>query len=196
MGMVGLILLAVLGILPPLMMMLYRSRPAAAGCLCYGRGSKIFLGLLGLTVLAIGVVVPIGLFTSPRPVELSALIIMPVFLLIPAGGLWMLGDVVFIRHHFDVQGIEYRSPWSRHRSIAWASVTAIRWRAAAQWVDFHDAQGGVMHFSTMLVGIAEFSAMALEKVPAAARESSPEAIVILAALTRGQAASLTGMNRL
>ena len=189
------VVVGVVGLLPPLMLMLYRPKSAGvAGGLHYSRAARIFLGLVGLSSLAIATAAPIGMLTSARPVEWYGLVSLPFMLVWGAGALWILGDVWFVRHEFTERGLDYRSPWSRHRFLRWEDIVEVRWRPTAQWIDLRDAHGGVFHLSTMLAGIGPFCALALRRLPERARK--PETIRILESVSSGHTAELTGMQRL
>jgi Bacterial PH domain len=191
------VVVAVVGIVPPVMLMLYRPKVAAGTSgLHYSRAAKIFLGVLGLLNTAMTLAVSLGLLLGAKPLDWGTIAMLPAMPLVMAGGGWMLGDVWFVRHQFSEQGLHYRSPWSRHRGVRWEDVVEVRWRAAAQWIDLHDVHGDVFHLSTMLAGIGAFSAMALQRLPEAARERSAAAMRILESVRGGQTAALTGMNRL
>lgn len=191
------ILVTVVGLLPPLVLLLYRPKSAeGAGALHYPRATTIFLGVLGTITVTIGIVVPIGVLQRANVNEWIVWF-MPVFTaLFVATGLWCIGDVCFVRHEFGERSVTYRSPWSRHRELRWEEIIEVRWRPAHQWLDLHHVDGRVAHFSTMLAGMGPFCALLLRRLSDQARARSPRALGILEQIAAGKTAELTGMHRL
>lgn len=185
------IMVAVVGIVPPLMVMLYRPKAAQGlGGLHYSRAARVFLGFVGLGCVALSVAPPMALSLDPKPIPLQVLVMLAFMPVISAGGVWILGDVWFVRHQFDEHGVRYRSPWSRRALLRWEDVVEVRFRPAAQWIDLRDASGRTYHFSTMLAGIAPFSRTLLSRV-----QVTPATARVLEAIASGRTAELTGMTR-
>ena len=96
-----------------------------------------------------------------------------------------------VNHAYDERGLEYRSPWSRHRSVAWIQIKDVKWRPVAKWLDMVPGDGGALfHFSPMLAGMEGLAAIALREIPESALARDPEALAALQLMASGNARAL------
>src|SRR4051812_21915519 len=47
-------------------------------------------------------------------------------------GALLLLELFRVRHTLDDQGLDYRTPWTQHRTLRWAEVTQVKWSFAYQ----------------------------------------------------------------
>jgi len=131
------------------------------GVLGYSRALKVFGVVMGfLPTVLIGVVV---VLKPPGPKELPEVI--GVMLLFSSLMAALLIEVFRVRHSYDDNGVDYRSPWSKHRAMRWADVSEIRWRHGMKWLDLRTAGGVVIHLSPFLSGLDGFARIALARIP-------------------------------
>jgi hypothetical protein len=95
-----------------------------------------------------------------------------------------------VRHHFDQEGLAFRSPWSQHRHIAWSNVASVKWRRAAKWLDLRTHDGMVVHLSPWLAGLKPFAALALARIPSAVLTASAEGRAALQVMSAGAGGAL------
>lgn len=101
-----------------------------------------------------------------------------------------------VNHSYNDKGIEYRTSWSRHRSLAWEEIEKLKWRSAVKWLDLVPSKGARrIHLSPMLAGLEGLALRALEKVPQAALGRDPEALAALRLMAHGKAATLISDSR-
>src|SRR5262245_5999027 len=67
----------------------------------------------------------LGAFAAVRPSDRIALL--ATALLFPALTGPLILEFFRVNHRFDDNGITYRSPWTRHRHVAWSDVAVLRW---------------------------------------------------------------------
>src|SRR5262245_51962430 len=61
-------------------------------------------------------------------------------------------EYFWVRHTFDDQGLDYRTPWTDRRTLRWADVVQVKW-GFAQWLVILDAQGRKFRFAPTLSGL-------------------------------------------
>lgn len=185
-----------LAIIPPVMVLLYRTRPVPWGTLRYGLALRLFALFFAVCVLAFGVGFTTSAIKTPSTeIDQWAWPLLALAAFAPVAA-WLVGDTFFIRHRFDAVGIYYRSPWSPHRHLLWSDVTSVRWGAASQRVTLVDTRDRVFHFAGMLAGLDAFAKAALTELPPEVTARHPREMKVLEALVEGRAVQLSGMNRL
>jgi len=161
----------------------------ASGEIRYGRLFRWFSLLMGL-VPSLGVLV-IVLFVQKRPLRPDERL--PVVLLIvlfPAIALPLVVEFFRVRHRYDDAGIDFRSPWTKHRRIAWVDVASVRWRRVWKWLDIKTNAGAVVHLSPWLAGLKPFADVALARIPSVVLTAQPEGRAVLQLMSAGVAGEL------
>jgi hypothetical protein len=185
-------LAAVVVLVPLVLALLSRGSLASVGPgeLRYGRLFRWFSLLTGLVPpLA---VLTIVLFVQKRPLRPDERL--PVVLLIimfPTLALPLLVEFFRVRHRYDHEGLSFRSPWSKPRSIAWIDVASVRWRPVWKALAFKTNTGVTVNLSPWLAGLRPFADVALARIPAVVLISaSPDARAVLHLLSAGVAGEL------
>ena len=106
-----------LAIIPPVMVILYRTGPVPWGTLRYGVAMRLFALFFAVCVLAFVVGSTASAINAPTTeVDQWAWPLLALAVFAPLAG-WLTGDALFVRHRFDAVGIYYRSPRSAHRQV-------------------------------------------------------------------------------
>jgi len=103
-------------------------------------------------------------------------------------GMWspLVLEFFRVRHTFDALQLEYRTPWTRHRTLRWAEVKALEWSQAVKWLVLEDAQGARYRISPLLGGLEDLGRTALERLPPAVLQASPTGAAALELMRRGK----------
>jgi len=98
----------------------------------------------------------------------------------------LLIELFRVQHTFDALQLEYRTPWSRHRTLRWAEVKALEWNQGVKWLVLEDAQGARYRISPLLGGLEDLGRTALERLPPAVLQASPTGAAVLELMRRGK----------
>lgn len=181
--------MAAVSVITPLVLRwLLRSGSVPEGRLAYTSRWKLFTLFLGLVPPAL-VAIGVAAQTRPlRPDEYWA--VAGLLTMFPAIAAPLALETLRVCHRFDERGIDFVSPWSAHRHLDWASVTAVRWRASLKWLDLQGPEGTKVHLSPMLEGLAPFASLALKHLPAEVLAQSPEGRAVLVLMVHGHGSAL------
>jgi len=178
-------------ILPLLLLGLSRAGALAAvqiGELRYARTFRWF-GLLFLLIPTLGLLT-IFIFLS-EPLDRSGFVsFLSLLVFFLAGGLAMVLEFFRVRHRYDDTGLSFRSPWSRHRHLAWTDVQSIKWRRFMKSLDIETVSGATARMSPWLSGLKPFADVALARLPSVVLSSCPQARVVLQLMSAGAAGTL------
>lgn len=176
--------LALIAIVVPLALRAMSGKAAATGRVRYSAAARWIVALCGLSLLVAAAFAT----ASSRTGDARGALVLGALAALAVGAALEFWRV---NHSYDDKGIEYRSPWSRHRSVAWSDIKELKWRSAMKWLDLVPAEGRApIHLSPMLAGLEGLAAIALEKVPEAARARNPEAMAALRIMANGAASAL------
>ncbi|MFZ5892541.1 MAG: hypothetical protein ACOY0T_15890 [Myxococcota bacterium] len=175
--------LALIAIIVPLALRAMSGKGAATGRVRYSTAARWIVALCGLFMLVAAAVAT----ASSRTGDARGALVLGA---LAALGIGAALEFWGVNHSYDNKGIEYRSPWSRHRSVAWSEINELKWRSAMKWLDLVPAEGRVIHLSPMLAGLDGLASIALDKVPEAARSRDPEALAALRLMANGAASAL------
>ena len=154
----------------------------------YSRGLR-WLGLSLALVPNLGLLTILAFIGRPlRPDEPAAFAGM--LLLFGGLGTPLVLEFFRVRHHFDDDGLSFRSPWSRHRRVAWIDVSAVTWRKVMKSLDIKTHGGVKVHISPLLAGLKPFADLALARIPPAVLSANPPARAALQVMSAGAAAEL------
>jgi hypothetical protein len=178
-------------VVPVLLVWLSRAGGLASvkpGELRYSRALRWF-GLLLAGVPTLGLVAILLLIRRPlQPDERIGFVSM--FLLFGGLGAPLVLEFFGVRHQFDDAGLSFRSPWSRHRRIAWLDVSSIRWRKIAKSLNIKTYGGVTVRISPLVSGLKPFADVALVRIPPAVLGGHPDGRTILQLMSAGAAAEL------
>src|SRR5215831_13129846 len=136
---------------------LTRARP---GELRYSRALR-WIGVL-LAVLPPLALAAVILFLQKRPLRPDErLPLVVLFVFAPVLMAPVVLEFVRVRHGYDDVGFTFRSPWSKHRHVAWSDVASVRWRRMMKWLDLRTSGGTTLHISPLLGGLQPFAELAL-----------------------------------
>jgi len=102
----------------------------------------------------------------------------------------LLLEVFRVRHSYDDEGFDFRSPWSRHRRLRWSEVASIRWRQHLKWLDIKTSGGAIAHISPLLGGLDGFAQVALARIAPEMLEEAPDAKAVLDLMRQNAAGPL------
>ena len=181
----------IVAVVPLVLALLARGSLAsvASGEIRYGRLLRWFSLIIGL-VPPLAVIAAV-LFVQKRPLRPDERL--PVILLIvmfPGLALPLVVEFFRVRHSYDDAGLVFRSPWSRHRRIAWVDVASVRWRRVAKWLDIKTNTGAIIHISPWLAGLRMFADVALARIPSVVLIAQPEGRAVLQLMSAGVAKEL------
>ena len=187
------ITLAAVAIVVPLALALLSRGSLASvspGEIRYGRLFRWFSLLIGLVPsLAVLTIVLFGQKRPLRPDERLPVVLLVV--MFPAIALPLVVEFFRVRHRYDDQSLEFRSPWSKPRRIAWVDVQSVRWRRFVKWFDIKTNTGVVIHLTPWLAGLKPFADVALARIPEVVLIAQPEGRAVLQLMSAGVAGELT-----
>jgi hypothetical protein len=99
-------------------------------------------------------------------------------------------EFVRVQHGFDDVGLTFRSPFSRHRHLAWSDVASVRWRKMMKWLDLRTSGGTTVHISPLLGGLQPFAEKALARIPPAVLVGCSDGRAVLQVMAAGAAGEL------
>ena len=181
----------VVAVVPLVLTFLSRGSLASVepGDLRYSRLLRWFSLLIGLVPsLAVLTIVLFRQKRSLPPDERVAVVILVV--MFPALALPMVVEFLRVRHRYDDEGLTFRSPWSKHRRIAWIDVASVRWRPVWKSLDLKTHAGVTVHLSPWLAGLKAFGNVALARIPAVVLTTQPEGRAVLQLMSAGVAGEL------
>jgi hypothetical protein len=165
---------------------LARARP---GELRYSRALR-WIGVL-LAVLPPLAMAAAILFAQKRPLRPDErLPVVLLFVFAPVLMAPVVLELVRVRHSYDEVGFDFRSPWSRHRHVAWSDVASLRWRKVMKSLDLRSSGGTTLHISPLLGGLEPFAELALARIPPAVLAGCPDCRAVLRVMAAGAAGDL------
>jgi hypothetical protein len=107
-----------------------------------------------------------------------------ILLFLGLGGVMVI-DFFGTRHRYDEQGLTYRTPWTRKRSLRWADVSELKWSLSMKWLVIRDAGGVKFRISPLLGGLDGLGRTAQQHIPRAVLDASPAGAAVLELMRRG-----------
>ena len=160
---------------------------ARDGEIAYSRALHVVFVALGVVPLAL--IAALVIAKPPRGDDWLWIALLVAMFGLMTTPLWL--ETLRVRHRYDDEGIDYRSPWTRHRRVAWSSVVSVRWRGVMKWFDLETESGDVLHVSPLQVGLEGFARMAKARLPASVLVAAPaDAKAVVELMERGLAAQL------
>jgi hypothetical protein len=99
-------------------------------------------------------------------------------------------EFFMVRHRYDDEGLLFRSPWSKHRRIAWIDVASVKWRPVWKGLRIKTNTGVTADLSPWLAGLKPFADVALARIPAVVLSTQPEGRAVLQLMLAGVAGEL------
>ncbi|HXU04733.1 MAG TPA: hypothetical protein VN903_27410 [Polyangia bacterium] len=175
----------------PLMVGLARGSGLSAakpGELRYSRGLR-WLGLSLFALPPLGLLAILVFVSQPlRPEDRAPFVAMLIGFPLLAAPLVL--EFFRVRHRFDDARFSFRSPWSKHRDVAWTDVASLKWRKFMKSLDLKSNGGQTFRISPLVAGLPAFGDMALAHIPAAVLTAYPEGRAILQIMSAGAAGKL------
>jgi hypothetical protein len=179
--------------LAPMMELLVRlARAGGAGAkpgeLCYSR-PLCWLAVASLLVPTLAMLAVLVFLDDPlRPQDrVQAMEFVAIFCVLTGP---LLLEFFRVRHSFDDAGLIFRSPWSKHRSIAWSDVASLRWNGFTKMLNLIGTGGHTFRVSPLLSGLAAFGDVAQARIGSAVLTASPDGRAVLQLMSAGKAGML------
>jgi hypothetical protein len=149
-----------------------------------------WFSLLGALVPPLGILAILS-FVQKRPLRPDERVpVVLLMLLFPGLSLPLVLEFFRVHHRFDDAGLSFRSPWTKHRRIAWTDIASVQWGRFAKWLNLKTHAGANLHLSPVLAGLKPFANQALARIPSVVLAAHPEGRAVLQLMAAGRAGEL------